>query len=34
VKADRGYFDGEDITFEEMQKKTKQRLSQQGSGKK
>ncbi|KAJ6099116.1 hypothetical protein N7467_000651 [Penicillium canescens] len=33
VKADRGYFDGEDVTFDEMQKKTKQRLSQQSSGK-
>jgi hypothetical protein len=33
VKADRGDFDGENATFDEMQKKTKQRLTQQSSGK-
>jgi hypothetical protein len=34
VKADRGEFDGEDVTFDEMQKKTKHRVTQQSSGKK
>ncbi|KAJ6182845.1 hypothetical protein N7485_001487 [Penicillium canescens] len=33
VKADRGDFDGENVAFDEMQKKTKQRLHQQSSGK-
>ncbi|KAJ5295550.1 hypothetical protein PENANT_c001G07441 [Penicillium antarcticum] len=33
VKADRGDFDGENVTFDEMQKKTKTYLHKQSSGK-
>ncbi|KAJ5770407.1 uncharacterized protein N7511_002458 [Penicillium nucicola] len=33
VKADRGDFDGENVTFDELQKKTKTYLHKQSSGK-